>query len=350
MKSAIIVGAGQSVRFGENKLSLNLLGQTVLEKSVALFFGIADQIILVTATGTEQIDGVEVVKGGKTRQQSVLAGLSVARGDVVAIHDGARPFCSKELVQKLFDECTTFKSAVPFVDCRDTAYLDDKPIDRSLIKLVQTPQVFDKAKLASAFENCQDETDESSLFFKKFGTVHFVKGEISNTKITTKENLPIYKVGTGYDIHKFQKGRGIVLCGVKIDFDKSFVAHSDGDVAIHAVMDAILSCCNQKDIGHLFPDNDMQYHKIDSTKLLSKVCDILWGMDGAINSLSLSIVAQQPKLAPYVDKMKQTLSTLLQVDESQVGISATTAEGIGEIGEGKALAVHATVLCSFVRK
>lgn len=349
MKSAIIVGAGQSNRFGQDKLSIDLWGATVLERSIDLFRGLCDQIIVVTATGQESWQGVEVVKGGNTRQQSVLAGLCVAKGEVVAIHDGARPFASKTLVATLLEQCTTFGCAIPFVDCKDTAYLDDKPIDRSKLKLVQTPQVFLKSQLLDCLENAHGQTDESTLYFEKFGSLNFVKGEQSNGKITTKEDLPIFKSGVGYDIHKFKTGRGITLGGVKIDCDKSFVAHSDGDVVLHALMDAILSCCNQKDIGHLFPNNDLTYLDVASSKLLKKVTDILQKMKGEVLSVSLAIIAQTPHLAPYVDQMKQTIASFLNVQPCHVGITATTAEGIGEIGQDKAVAVHAHVLCCFAR-
>ena len=193
MKSAVIVASGLSSRYGSDKLKINILGKTVLERSVDVFRGIADEIIVV---GECDIQGVKTVKGGSTRFQSVTNGLNAVsdKCDTVAVHDGARPFASRRLVCELFDECERHGSAVPCLPVTDTVWqqYDGKLLktDRNTLLRVQTPQVFGYAKLKNAFDNAKyDYTDESSLFVDAYGDVHFVDGEYGNIKITYPEDL-----------------------------------------------------------------------------------------------------------------------------------------------------------------
>ena len=149
--------------------------------------------------------------------------------------------------------------------------------------------------------------------------------------------------GVGYDLHRLESGNGIVLCGVKISSDKSFVAHSDGDVPIHALMDAILSALGENDIGHFFPTDDDRYKKADSCALLLEVLNIAKTKGYMLNNISVSIIAQEPTLSPYIDEFKERLSKVTKISCAKIGISATTNEGIGDIGDGNAIASFAAV-------
>ena len=149
--------------------------------------------------------------------------------------------------------------------------------------------------------------------------------------------------GVGYDLHRLESGNGIVLCGVKIPSDKSFVAHSDGDVPVHALMDAILSALGENDIGHFFPTSDDRYKKADSCALLLEVLNIAKTKGYKLNNVSISIIAESPVLSPYIDEFKERLSSVTKIDKSKIGISATTHEGIGDIGDGNAIASFAAV-------
>lgn len=149
--------------------------------------------------------------------------------------------------------------------------------------------------------------------------------------------------GVGYDIHRLTDGEGIILCGVKIPSQKSFIAHSDGDVPVHAVMDAVLSALGENDIGHFFPTNDDRYKKADSCALLLEVLNIAKTKGYKLNNVSISIIAETPVLSPYIDEFKERLSSVTKIDKSKIGISATTNEGVGDIGGGDAIASFAAV-------
>lgn len=350
MKSVIIVAAGSSTRFGENKLNVKIGGKTVLEKSVDVFRGIADEIIVV---GDYAFDGVTTVKGGSTRFESVQNGLAAVSPDseIVAVHDGARPFVSRELAVKLFEECERFGSAVPCLAVTDTVWRNTQGVlsqpKRDDLFTVQTPQVFNTAKLRYAYANADRRyTDESGLYYAVYGEVHFVDGERGNIKITYKEDLPDYRIGAGYDVHAFGEGSGVVLGGTVIPYDKKLVGHSDADVLAHAICDAVLSASGNRDIGCQFPDTDPKYKGANSLKLL-ETCVMLAKKSGySVVNVSAVIICQQPKMSPYIGEMSANLAKVLQIEASEVNLSATTAEGLGTIGNGDGIAVTAQALLS----
>lgn len=348
MRSVVIVAAGLSSRYGSDKLKVNILGKTVLERSVDAFRGIADEIIVVGECG---IDGVKTVGGGQTRFQSVANGLQAVSEncDTVAIHDGARPFVSRGLICSLFDECERPGSAVPYLPVTDTVWqkADGKltKIDRSTLMRVQTPQVFNYAKLKAAFEAAdRDYTDESTLFFDVFGDVNFVKGERGNVKITYPEDLSDFRIGAGFDVHAFTAGDGVLLGGVKVPFDKKLAGHSDADVLCHALCDAVLSASGNKDIGWQFPDTDPKYKGADSMDLLSQCVEKARRCGFAVVNVSAVVICQQPKLAPYLDAMSHNLAKTLQTDANCVNLSATTTERLGALGNGDGIACQAQAL------
>lgn len=191
----------------------------------------------------------KVVEGGATRTQSVMKGLSALsdKCDLVAIHDGARPFIGKGLVARLFEVASSTGSAVPCLPVTDTLfYVGDEghPVCREDYRTVQTPQVFDRQRICDAYEQAEDDyTDDGTVYYNKWGDLSLVEGQPGNRKITYKGDIPQYRTGVGFDVHPLTSGDGIVLGGCRIDCNLHLVGHSDADVVVHAVMDALLSAC-----------------------------------------------------------------------------------------------------------
>lgn len=346
MKSAVIVAAGSSTRFGADKLNSPLFGRSVLETTL-LAFDIADEVIVV---GSWQIEGVKCVKGGATRSQSVALGLAAVSPncDLVAIHDGARPFVSRSLVSRLYAEAERFGSAVPYLPISETLWQSKPQLtmqDRGHFFTVQTPQVFDFAKISAAFANATTEyTDESTLYYSTYGDVHFVEGQYSNKKITVPDDLPQYRVGVGFDVHAFGQGSGVTLGGVVVPYDKKLVGHSDADVLAHAICDAVLSASGNRDIGIQFPDTDDRFLGADSLVLLAQCVSMANDYGYTVENVSAVIICQQPKLAQYIPQMARNLAQVLHVSDSCVNLTATTTERLGALGNGDGIAVQAEAL------
>ena len=350
MRTAIIVAAGISTRFGADKLNMQIFGKSVLQHSVDAFVGIAEEIIVVG----RKVDGVKCVRGGATRSESVALGMKAVSPNctVVAIHDGARPFVSRELVQKLFAEAEMHGSAVPRLAVTDTIWQQSQNTlelrNRDEFFTVQTPQVFDFAKISHAFELAKtSNTDESTLFFETYGEVHFVEGERRNRKITVPSDLPDFRVGVGFDVHAFGEcngNSGVILGGVRIPFDKKLVGHSDADVLAHAICDAVLSASDNRDIGVQFPDTDPKYLGANSLTLLEKCVAMAADKGYTVQNVSAVIICQQPKMSPHIPQMAQNLARILKIAPTCVNISATTTEGLGALGNGDGIAVQAHAL------
>ncbi len=348
MRAAVIVAAGSATRYGADKLAENVLGRSVLQRSVDIFTGIADVIVVV---GRRDVDGVICVDGGDSRSQSVLCGLRALpeKCDVVAVHDGARPFASRALARGLFAEAEKYGSAVPTIAVTDTVWRQSDeglvPQARSSLMAVQTPQVFDYKKLLAALcDSTGVYTDESTLFAEKYGSVHFCQGQITNKKITYGGDVPLFRVGNGFDVHPFCDGNGVILGGVNIPFDKRLSGHSDADVLAHAVCDAVLSASGNKDIGHQFPDTDDAYLGADSIKLLQKCVELAANNGFFVVNATAVVICQQPRLAPYIDAIGCRLADALDISPACVCVSATTTEHLGALGSGDGIAATATVL------
>ena len=351
MKSVIIVAYGKGQRYGADKLSETFLDKKVLRHTVDAFYNLADEIVIVAdGKWKEDFPFAKVVEGGETRTQSVRAGLKALsdKCDLVAIHDGARPFIGKGLVARLFEVASSTGSAVPCLPVTDTLFYvgdDGHPVCREDYRTVQTPQVFDRQRICAAYEQAEDDyTDDGTVYYNKWGDLSLVDGQLSNRKITYKGDVPQYRTGVGFDVHPLTSGDGIVLGGCRIDCNLHLVGHSDADVVVHAVMDALLSACGLPDIGHLFPDTDNALLGIDSTKLLEEVMAIISTEGYHVVNVSAVVMAEQPKIAPHIEAMKNRLSSLLDISPDCVGISATTTEKLGIVGEGKGIAVHASAL------
>jgi len=360
MKSAIIVAGGTSSRFETNKLFAPLFGKTLIQVTVDAFIDVADEIVLVVnpkdmmqMTLLFANSKIKLTTGGHTRTQSVLNGLKAIsdQSTLVAIHDGARPYVSKQLVITCFDVAAQFGNAIPVIKAVDTMYIQDgetaKFVDRNKICRVQTPQVFDTTKIKEAY-SLRDETkvytDDSQVYLDSFGSLHFVEGQSQNVKITYPADLFSESIGNGFDVHQLVENRKLILCGVEIPYHLGLDGHSDADVATHAIMDAILTSIGERDIGVHFPDNDDSYKGISSLLLLQKVVEIVQSKKALIQSISCVIMAQAPKLAPHIPQMCANIASVLGLPTNRINISATTTEKLGIIGEGKGIASQAICL------
>lgn len=348
MTSAVIVAAGTSARYGKNKLDEPLFDGTVLTAAVDAFRGLVEQIVVVGAV----VPNTDYAEGGQTRTQSVLNGLNkVADGcTLVAVHDGARPFVSRTLVQRLLGEAAQHGSAVPYTSVTDTVWLADgqnlQPLRRDDLHAVQTPQVFDYAKLKAALDGADGRsyTDESTAYYAKYGNVHFVEGEKTNKKVTYEGDLPQFCTGLGFDVHSFGNGDGVRLGGVDIPFCHSLVGHSDADVVCHAVCDAVLSASGNKDIGHLFPVDDDKYLGANSMDLLATCLGVAAKDGWEVVNCSVVVVCEAPKIAPHIECMRANLAKVLGIGAAAVNVSATTSEKLGALGNGDGIASEASVL------
>lgn len=346
MKCAVIVAGGSSTRFGNDKLNMPLFDKTVLQNTVDVFRPIVHQIVVVGA----HVDGTTYAEGGQTRFLSVQNGLKMVHKNcqLVAIHDGARPFASKNLVVKLFDEAQAKGSAIPSLPVTDTVWdvSTKKVTDRNNLKAVQTPQVFDFAKIVEAFSRAphQNYTDESTLFYDVFGELNLVEGDRANVKITYPGDLPTFRIGNGFDVHAFCEGDFVILGGVKIPYNKKLKGHSDADVLAHAICDGVLCASNNRDIGVHFPDTDDKYLGANSMDLLATCVQIAKDSGFEVVNVSAVVICQAPKLAPHIPQMAQNIAKVLGVDVSCVNLSATTTEKLGALGNGDGIAVESTVL------
>ena len=355
---AIILAGGSSERYGKDKLEETLLGKTVLQHSVDAFSEIAEVIVV-----GRRVLGTTYAEAGATRFRSLLNGLKSlpanAQG-LVAVHDGDRPFITRDFVRRLFAEAQQKQeSVIPRLKVTDTLYREKGeviPMDRNEFFTVQTPQVHHIQRLFDAIRKIYaqkgalpDYPDESTLLCDAKESVYFTDGLRQNVKLTFNGDLPDFRTGIGFDVHPFAEGEGFVLGGVHISFDKKLQGHSDADVLCHALCDALLSASGNKDIGHQFPDTDPAYEGIDSTLLLKR-CVELCRQSGfeAVNA-SATVICQQPRLAPYIDAMQIKLAQILDVPPSCVNISATTTERLGALGNGDGIACEAVTLIRTIR-
>lgn len=367
--TAIVVAAGASRRMGFDKLSYRLPdGRTVLETSCTALAAhpAITQLVLVCGGNRAACEAIAaacpkpcaVVQGGATRADSVRNGLAAATGELVAIHDAARPFVSESVITAALTAAAEIGAAAPAVPVKDTVKVADPSgrvldtPDRATLYAVQTPQCFRRALYTQALaavtgEKARLVTDDCSLFELAGLPVRLTEGDYANYKITTKEDLQKEKtmrIGHGYDVHRLVEDRKLIMGGVEIPYEKGLLGHSDADVLLHAVMDAVLGAAALGDIGKLFPDTDERYRGADSLMLLDRVMEALGEAGYRPVNADVTIVAQKPKLRPYIDQMRANLARHMGVDVSQVSVKATTSEGMGFEGEEKGMTAHAVCL------
>lgn len=298
-------------------------------------------------------------EGGRERQHSVRNALSVLPGEceIVLIHDGARCFVEEDVIGNVLDGIRTHGSGVAAIPSRDTVKRADpdenvlETLKRDELRVIQTPQGFYLKDLKRAFELCGDQpvTDDASVMEAAGFPVHLTRGSEKNIKLTYREDLKMTnaalpRVGQGYDAHRLMPGRELVLCGVHIPYEKGLLGHSDADVAVHALMDAMLGAAALGDIGGLFPDKDPAYEGISSLILLKRVCALLDEKGYTVGNADITILAQQPKLMPYIVKMRETLAENMKIGADQVSVKATTTEKMGFEGRGEGISALAAVV------
>ncbi len=355
----ILLGAGSSSRFKSAvKKQWLYSGEIPLWLQVAEhFLQCADfkKIIIVSSkediTYMQNFAKFNFVVGGNSRQSSLKNALKNIDTKYVLVSDIARCCVPKDMIDRILNAKEKASCIVPVLSVTDTLYLNGKPIDREKTKVIQTPQLSVTKVLKEALNTKTVFTDDSSAVASLGEKVHFVKGDTLAHKLTTQddlEKLPCIKIpsnktltGFGIDTHPFEKNKKMFLCGVEIDVNYGFKAHSDGDVAIHALIDALLGAAGMGDIGELYPDTQDIYAGADSKELLKDSVNKINAFGYSIGNIDMTIIAESPKLLPYKKQMKSTLASILDIRENFVNIKATTSEKLGFIGKKKGVTVHA---------
>lgn len=291
------------------------------------------------------------VEGGDSRQASLKNALEQVTTPFVLVSDIARCCLDKEMIERVISAKKNKNCVVPTLNAVDTLYLKEKPINREDIQIIQTPQLSCTQTLKEALSTGEEFTDDSSAIASQGGGIIFVDGSSTAHKLTTVDDLsklPCLKkpssramTGFGIDIHPFEDGKQMMLCGVEIDSPFGFKAHSDGDVAIHALIDALLGASGLGDIGEFYPDTSDEYKGVDSSVLLKDTVERLSSFGYVIGNIDITIIAQTPRLLPYKKDMRFNLSKLLHLTPNLVNIKATTAERLGWIGRKEGVAVEA---------
>ena len=367
--TAVIPAAGQGKRSKQkkNKIFSLLGGVPVILKTVYAFSQIKkiDEIIVVYSSGEENelkriLSKIEkpirYVLGGETRFDSVKNALEVIDGGAVLIHDGARPFISERDISAVIKSVLVNGTGVLATPLTDTVLETDGDVTvfssgRKNKLSALTPQGFmvSDIKKAYAHASALDEfTDDAGIYTATLGKCHAVLARDGNKKLTYPEDfesLPPYsKCGTGFDLHRLVENRKLILGGIEIPSDKGLLGHSDADVLTHAIMDAILSSASMRDIGYHFSDKDPKYKDVSSMLLLNEVIKMLKIKGLKPVHVSAVVMAEKPKLSPYRDIITKNLASALELEESQVGITFTTLEGIGIVGREEGIASQAYVL------
>lgn len=290
--------------------------------------------------------------GGANRQSSLKNALKLVDSELVLVSDVARAQISPRTIDALIAASADCVS--PYLGVNDTTYLGERIVEREELRLIQTPQLSRTALLKKALEGDEIFTDDSAAVGSAGGRLEFIKGEAGALKITRASDLAALNLkpcsrdifcGTGYDVHALEKGVGIVLGGVQVPCEFALIAHSDGDVAIHALIDAICGAAMLGDIGELFPDSDAQFKGADSKELLRKVMRRVIGYGYELVNADITIIAQRPKVGAYKAQMQEVLSEILNC--ARVNVKATTTEGLGFTGRSEGIAAQAAVSLKF---
>lgn len=377
--SAIIAAAGNGTRMNSatSKQFIKLGTMPVLARTLLAFECAheVDEVIVVTRkydidTAWELIHkyGIkkvtDVIIGGSTRQESVMSALNCVKGNKVLIHDGARPFITPGQINSVANALTECDAAALGIPVKDTlkrvsgtGYITET-CDRTALFSIQTPQGFKTELIKNAHKYAKESgakaTDDCALCEDIGISVKIIQGSASNIKITTPDDLEVaqgllknmecehkMRVGFGYDVHKLIEGRPLIIGGVQIPYERGLLGHSDADVLLHAIMDALLGAAALGDIGKHFPDTDEKWSGADSTKLLEKVGSLLAESGAKIINIDATIIAQKPKMAPYIEEMVEIVEKTLNLPKGSVNIKATTTEKLGFCGREEGIAAEA---------
>jgi 2-C-methyl-D-erythritol 4-phosphate cytidylyltransferase/2-C-methyl-D-erythritol 2,4-cyclodiphosphate synthase len=392
--AAIIAAGGRGVRLGADrpKQFLQIQGSSLLELTVKVLAASNRIDEIVVALPEDHLDAVgrsfegqikqplHFVAGGERRQDSVANAFAKTslQADVVVVHDAARPFVTTDVIDRAIDGALEYGAAIAAVTVRDTVKQTGDAnaqgsrrilatIPRDSVFLAQTPQAFARDVLARALAEgtLVDATDEAMLVERLGLPVHIVEGDPRNVKITTAADLAAAKaaalqtsmsrlegdgfsrhlrIGTGYDLHRLVAGRPLILGGVTISFELGLDGHSDADIVCHAVTDAVLGAAGIGDIGRLFPDTDPKWKGADSIALLKGAITKVHDAGYRVSNVDVTVIAQKPKLLPYLELMRGNLAAALAVEPSAVSVKGKTNEGVESMGRSESMACHAVAL------
>jgi len=377
--AAVVVAAGRGIRAGGNlpKQYRHLAGEPVIRSSLSLLAWHGQISAVQTVIHPDDradyeaaVSGLRLlppVAGGASRQASVRAGLEAltARApDIVLIHDAARPFCSAELVSRAIAACGETGAAIPALEVTDTIKRIDADghvagtVDRSELRAVQTPQAFAypallEAHRKAAKEGREDFTDDAALFEWAGHKVAVFAGESGNVKLTTEEDfakaearriasLADLRLGNGFDVHSFGDGDHVWLGGLRIPHDRGLTGHSDADVALHAIVDAILGAIADGDIGHHFSPNDPRWKGASSDQFLKFAVERVTKRGGKIANIDLTIVCEAPRIGPHRDAIRKRIAEIAGIAVDRVAVKATTSEQLGFTGRREGIVAMAT--------
>lgn len=363
--AAVVVAAGQGLRAGQPvpKQFASWRGKPVLRHSIEtlLLAGAKPLVVVIpqggdhaAQTALEGLDGWFSVVGGATRQESVLKGLeALSAAEHVLIHDAARPDIPVAVIQRLVSALADHPGAIPSLSVVDSLAHADGDLmagsaQRESLRRVQTPQAFRFGDIMAAHRTWQGRPaagDDAQVLHAAGGVVALVQGDERLAKLTFAEDfvveLPPMRVGTGFDVHRLVAGEELWLGGIKIDHDKGLSGHSDADVALHALVDALLGAIGEGDIGSHFPPSDEQWKGASSDRFLVHAADLVAKAGYRVGNVDLTIICEAPKIGPYRDAMRARIAELLDVDSTAVSVKATTTERLGFTGRGEGIAAQA---------
>jgi 2-C-methyl-D-erythritol 4-phosphate cytidylyltransferase/2-C-methyl-D-erythritol 2,4-cyclodiphosphate synthase len=367
--AVLIVAAGKGARAATElpKQYESLAGVPMLRRTVEAFAGYPVRVVIGAGQeklAAQALEGLALpapVTGGATRQESVRLGLeALAKNapDFVLIHDAARPLVSAQVIADVVQALEAgADGALPMVAAADTLRRRGADgrwtlVDRQHLYRAQTPQGFGFAKILQAHRDHaeQDVTDDMALAELAGLKVQMTQGEEQNIKVTRKEDFALaekllgsgdVRTATGYDVHKFTDGDHIWLCGLKVPHSHALEGHSDADVGLHAITDALLGCIGEGDIGQHFPPSDDRWRGAPSWKFLGHAANLVRAKGGVINHVDVTIICERPKVGPHRDMMKARIAEILQIEPSRVSVKATTTEGLGFTGRREGIAAQA---------
>ncbi len=378
---AIILAGGSGVRMGREKQYLPLAGRPMIERTVEAFVssGLFSGVILALAPENLkkhgpawQRAGVRTAPAGATRMESLRSAFRLVSpgAGLVAVHDGARPLVSPALIETCLLAAARAGAAVPAVPLKDTVkavsadgkFFENTP-PRASLMAVQTPQCYRRGVLADLLAAAaeKDYSDESQVLEQLGIKAAVVPSDYRNIKVTTPEDIliaeafmketkavtsrsraPLARAGFGYDIHRLVEGRPLVLGGVKIDHPKGLLGHSDGDVVLHAICDALLGAISAGEIGVYFPPTDLTIMGISSSAIAEKTLEVLASRKARIINVDATIVAEEPKLKPHYEAIRDSVARILRLEKDEVSVKAKSREGLGDVGHGEAIMCFAT--------
>ncbi len=357
----IIVAAGRGARAGMGvpKQYHKMGGDMVLTKTIRRFLDFEQVMVVIHPDDIElykqAISGINgdisYCFGGKTRNQSVKSGIEALneyQPQLVLIHDAARPFVKQEIIRNIIHALDEFEAVAPALPSTDALKKPDgESIDRTNVLRVQTPQGFHFKKIKQAFDKIDNNSsfdDDIAIAYQANMKIGFIKGDEQNTKLTYKEDFKVQeipKTASGFDVHKICAGESLKLCGVKIDCGFALQGHSDADVGLHALTDALLGSISAGDIGTHFPPNDEKWKNADSAQFLTHAGSLVKQAGGEIAHIDITIICERPKITPHRDNMRKKIAEILGINKDNISVKATTTEKLGAIGRGEGIAANA---------